>query len=88
MRENAEAKARRYLAEGRLTLRALSTFVGIVTASCRGGGKTYTCGRDEYGVWYCDCQARGRCSHLIALKLVVSFEEGGGAGPRSTFLRD
>lgn len=68
MRESVECKARRYLDEGRL--RVLSEDVGAVTATCRGSGATYRLGCDRGG-WWCTCPARGRCSHLTALALVV-----------------
>lgn len=68
-RENAPAKARRYLGEGRLTV----TFVDgdRVTATCKGDGRVYRV-TVAGEAWHCDCDARGRCSHLYALGLVVS----------------
>lgn len=68
-RENVQAKARRYLAEGRLTVEFA---VGReIRASCRGGGAVYSLGLDPEAGWACDCPARGLCSHLVALQLVT-----------------
>jgi uncharacterized Zn finger protein len=69
MRENAATKGRRYVTEGRLTVRAISP--GTTEATCRGdSGVVYTLGFDARRD-YCDCPARGRCAHLVALLLVT-----------------
>lgn len=68
-RENAETRGKRYLAEGRLQVKAIST--GRILATCRGSGATWNLGHLN-GVWFCECPARSRCSHLWALQLVVS----------------
>jgi uncharacterized Zn finger protein len=68
-RENAEAKGRRYLTEGRLTLRTLTD--NRIVASVRGDSARIYNLRWEPSGWWCDCDARGRCSHLIALQRVV-----------------
>ena len=48
---------------------------GFVKAQCRGDSGVYDLGRDpRNGEWRCTCQARGNCSHLQALKLVVVIE--------------
>lgn len=72
-RENAEAKGRRYLTEGRLLVR----FAGPqgIRAICRGNGEFYRVGY-ERGGWWCTCPAKGRCSHLIALMLVTVRPRG------------
>jgi len=67
-RENAEAKGRRYLAEGRLLVEHVDA--RTIRARCRGNGKVYRLGYDAER-WYCDCQALGLCSHLVALQLVT-----------------
>jgi hypothetical protein len=72
-RENAREKGRRYAGEGRLIVHFVDEENGIAEASCRGGGAVYACGRDSEG-WHCQCQARGFCSHLEALRLVVAIE--------------
>ena len=73
MRENAAAKGRRLLTEGRL--RVLAVDAKSTSAECRGdSGMSYVLGRDTSGRWECSCEAKGRCSHLVALQLVVSLE--------------
>jgi hypothetical protein len=74
VREDAAAKARRILGEGR------------VNADVRGDGAVYSTGRDAHG-WWCSCanddagvlvkfanEAKGRCSHLLAVGLIVAVE--------------
>ena len=73
VRENAAAKGRRYVAEGRLVVRQLDEANGLVQADCRGDGAIYTLGYDQRG-WWCSCKALGRCAHLIALGLVTALE--------------
>jgi uncharacterized Zn finger protein len=69
------AKGRRLLTEGRL--RVLDVGAGTASAECRGdSGMTYVLGRDTSGRWSCSCEAKGRCSHLIALQLVVALTPG------------
>jgi hypothetical protein len=71
-RENAAAKGKRYVSEGRLVVRQLDEHTGTVQADCRGNGSIYSCGRDDRG-WFCDCAARTTaCAHLEALRLVVA----------------
>lgn len=74
-RENAATKARRYLLEGRLMI----WFVQgqQARARCRGQGYLYELGHDLEHGWWCDCAARTRCSHLIALQSVVILGKGG-----------
>lgn len=67
-REPVEAKGRRYLGEGRLTVTRVDE--DAVEATCRGGGAVYELGHDGEH-WWCGCPARGRCAHLVALGLVV-----------------
>ncbi len=71
--ENVRSKARRYLAEGRLTL--LRVDADAVSAECRGGGAVYRVGFED-GAWSCTCPARGLCCHLLALQSVTVREEG------------
>ncbi len=73
MRENVEAKARRYLVEGRLVIRHVDELAGVVQADVRGSAAVYSVGRDASG-WFCNCPARSRCAHLAALALVVAVE--------------
>ena len=69
MRENAAAKGRRLLAEGRLCIDAV--LGDAIAAHCRGdSGEVYDCGY-QVGAWYCSCPALSRCSHMTALQLVT-----------------
>lgn len=68
VRENAESKGRRYLAEGRVTI-AHAGPDGI-RATVRGNGEFYEVAY-ERGDWSCTCPAVGRCAHLVALMLVT-----------------
>jgi hypothetical protein len=70
-RENPEAKARRYLGEGRLIVTRVDH--RTIEATCRGDGHTYRLGRDHCG-WHCTCPAKTRCAHLVALGLVCSID--------------
>ena len=59
-REDAVAKARRYLAEGRLLVTGVSG--DHVTAACRGDGEIYRLGHNPGDGWWCSCPARtDRC---------------------------
>ena len=70
MAEGAAEKAKRLLAEGRLTVEKVDN--GLIFATCRGdSGEVYRLGWDpRASEWRCSCEARGRCSHLRALMLV------------------
>lgn len=74
MKETVAAKAGRYLAEGRVIVRALDEAAGIVSADVRGGGAVYTVARTRDTGWVCTCPARGTCCHLTAVQLVVAVE--------------
>lgn len=69
MRESAEAKGRRYLAEGRLIISVAGR--DRIDATCRGSGEVYAV-TYRRGGWSCSCPALGRCSHLTALMLVTA----------------
>lgn len=73
-----EAKAHRYLAEGRLTIRERSG--RTVEAICRGSdAEPYRLGYRPDEGWHCDCPAFRDCAHIHALKLVVATPpEGSG----------
>jgi uncharacterized Zn finger protein len=71
-RENAEAKARRYLAEGRLQVQRVE--LDVVDGRVLGdSGDIYAVRWDqERRSWKCTCPALGvRCSHVLALARVV-----------------
>lgn len=71
MREDAQAKARRLLVEGRVRVLAADEDAGLLSAEVRGdSARVYVVSHDVDG-WACTCRARGRCSHLQALQLVV-----------------
>lgn len=70
-RENAAAKAARYLVAGRVVVTAVSP--GRARAVVRGDGRLYRVtvnGPD----WTCTCPARGRCSHQLAVGLVIATD--------------
>jgi uncharacterized Zn finger protein len=72
VRENAEAKARRYLAEGRLQVERVEH--DLVLVHCLGDeGDRYSVRWDsERKLWRCNCPAFGpRCAHVLALARVV-----------------
>jgi hypothetical protein len=78
-RERVDAKARRYLTEGRLQV--LEVGPDIVRATCRGDGQVYRLGWWR-GRWGCQCTAgqfRASCAHLLALRLVVVEPSSAGA---------
>lgn len=68
--ETVDAKAARYLTEGRLVVtRVLGDQVNAV---CMGDSGAYDLGHSPCRGWWCSCPARGdRCSHLTALWLVT-----------------
>jgi uncharacterized Zn finger protein len=70
MREDVQAKGRRYVTEGRL--RVIRSEDRVIRATCRGQGETYRLGYDHDSGWFCNCAARGRCCHLVALQLVTT----------------
>ena len=70
MRENVEAKAKRYLAEGRVRVQLCDEESGVASAEVRGNGAVYAVDHDDKG-WHCDCPARTRCAHIIALESVM-----------------
>ena len=72
-RENAETKARRYLTEGRLIVRAING--AHVTAIARGNGAIHRINHHPGTGWDCTCPARSRCCHLIAAQLVTAPQE-------------
>jgi hypothetical protein len=74
MSENVSTKARRLLTEGRVRILEAHEDDGVVSAAVRGdSGRVYTTSYDASG-WFCTCSARGRCSHVQAVQLVVVVE--------------
>ena len=72
-RENAAAKARRLLVEGRIRILSASEDDGFVSAEVRGdSARVYTVSHEANdGGWRCDCATRGVCSHIAAVQLIV-----------------
>jgi hypothetical protein len=72
-REGADAKGRRYLVEGRLTVELVDG--EYIDAKCRGTDTVHVLGHRPTHGWFCSCRLRtGRrstCSHLVALQLVT-----------------
>ena len=74
-RENAQAKARRYLIEGRVMIRSVGP--QGVRAHVRGQGHVYAVAYESGGGWSCTCPARTpRCCHVVAVQLVVAVPQG------------
>jgi uncharacterized Zn finger protein len=71
-RENAAAKARGYLAEGRLVVTEVDG--ETVQATCRGDGLVHRIEHTRRRGWRCTCPASTACSHLIATRLVTVIE--------------
>jgi hypothetical protein len=67
--ETIAAKAHWLLAFGRLEVRHVSP--ERIVAHVHGDTGSYDLGHDARG-WWCACPAIGRCSHLIALRLVTT----------------
>jgi hypothetical protein len=67
-------KPRRLLIEGRLTVRWVDKDDHFTYATCKGDdGVEYNLGYDpKRKQWRCSCPARTVCSHLKALKMVVT----------------
>lgn len=70
-RENAAAKARRYLSEGRVVLTRVDH--DRAAAVVRGDGRLHHVSV-RGPEWACTCEARSRCSHMIAVGLVVAVD--------------
>jgi len=80
VRENAAVKARRYLLEGRVVMVTVTT--DDVAAVVRGDGSLHRVDYDGRRGWRCSCPAIGRCSHLLAVGLVVAVGSTPRAGTR------
>ena len=80
-RENKQDKARRYLCEGRLTVLEVNRITGFIRAIVKGDGALHRV-RHDGGEWHCSCPALRRCSHLLAVGLVVAPETQSRKGYR------
>ncbi|MGY1845529.1 hypothetical protein [Modestobacter sp. SYSU DS0875] len=75
-RENAAAKGRRYLTEGRLTVRSANRAGGVVAIVRGDNGLLYRAEWVRDCGWTCNCPARSdQCAHLVALRLVTVVNE-------------
>jgi uncharacterized Zn finger protein len=75
-RESAHDKGRRYLIEGRLTVRQVS-HNGAVAFVRGDSGLVYRAEWSPDLGWACNCLARtDQCAHLVALRLVTVANEG------------
>lgn len=68
-KENAATKSRRLLIESRVLIRRVDD--RGVLAAVRGDSGAIRTVVYEGGHWSCDCEARGRCSHVLAVAAVV-----------------
>jgi uncharacterized Zn finger protein len=69
-RETVQAKALRYLTEGRVVVTGV--LGDQVTAVCQGETGAYDLGHAPGRGWWCTCPVRtDKCSHLTALMLVT-----------------
>jgi uncharacterized Zn finger protein len=79
-REGAEAKGKRYVCEGRLTIRLVNG--EEIRATAKGDGELYELGLAPGRGWFCSCPAvTDQCSHLKALRLVTVRGERPGFFP-------
>jgi uncharacterized Zn finger protein len=70
--ESAHDKARRYLGDGRLTIRQFNRSSGVVAFVRGHSGLTYRVEWSPDLGWTCNCPDREQlCAHLIALRLVT-----------------
>ena len=71
-RESAHDKGRRYLVEGRLTIRSANRAGGAVAIVHGDSGLLYRAEWVPDLGWACNCAARtDQCAHLVALRLVT-----------------
>ena len=68
-RESIPVKARRILAEGRVTI--ITRVPGLIFANVMGTEQTYAVRWEPRQGWSCSCPAGRACSHRVAVALVV-----------------
>jgi uncharacterized Zn finger protein len=74
VRENARAKAIRYLSEARVRILECHEDDGTLSAEVRGNGRVYVVAHVE-DAWSCSCLARSvDCAHVLACKHVTVVE--------------
>jgi hypothetical protein len=69
VREDSQAKTRRLVSEGRVTIRRIRD--DLIGADVRGDSAEVYAVTWEPGGWSCSCPALGRCSHVRAVQLVT-----------------
>jgi hypothetical protein len=70
--ETAHDKARRYLGDGRLTIRAFSRAGVVAFVVGEDSGLTYRAEWSPDLGWRCNCVSREQlCAHVIALRLIT-----------------
>ena len=75
-RESAHDKGRRYLVEGRLTIRQFNRTSGVIAMVRGDSGLMYRAEWQPEMGWSCNCLARtDQCAHLVALRLVTVVNE-------------
>ncbi len=75
-RESARDKGRRYLVEGRLTIRQADRTRGVLAHVRGDNGLVYRAEWSPDLGWLCNCPARtDQCAHLVALRLVTVVNE-------------
>ena len=74
-RESADNKSRRYLAEGRVTVRE-ATRTGVVAEVVGDSGLRYRVEfGPEVGGWWCNCPGgHGECAHIPAAQFVTDVD--------------
>jgi uncharacterized Zn finger protein len=77
-RESVQTKGRRLLAEGRVEI--VTRLPELALARVKGSEQVHTVRWERGRGWSCDCEAGARrCSHRVAVALVIIPESQGGA---------
>lgn len=71
-RENARTKALRLLVEGRVMVLRLDSAGCLADVRGDSGVIRRVVFDSHVGDWSCPCEARGRCSHILATAMVVA----------------
>ncbi|MCU1614707.1 MAG: hypothetical protein JWO98_2247 [Frankiales bacterium] len=75
-RESAHDKGRRYLVEGRLTIRQFNRQHGVIAMVRGDNALVYRAEWQPDLGWSCNCPARSdQCAHLVALRLITVVGE-------------
>ena len=71
-RETVDAKAIRYLHEGRLRIDHANAATADVAAICHGTNAIHQLCDNQDDGWWCNCPARRTCGHLLARQRVAA----------------